>query len=60
MKIPKGWKLVPLEPDIHMMQAGYLAFMKAHREQVYGEAIFDRAYRAAIAKAPVPPRESQP
>lgn len=39
------------EPDIYMLQAGYPAMLKANKEQVYGEAIIDRAWRAMIDTA---------
>lgn len=44
-----GYVIAPRHPDKDFLQAGYCAWLKADKTQVYGEAIFDRAYRAALA-----------
>lgn len=56
---PTGWKLVPIQADIRMMQTGYVAFMQANKTQVYGEAIADHMYRAMLAASPAPPNDAQ-
>lgn len=52
-----GWRTVPVEPTIQMLQAGYLAFMQAYKSQVYGEALMSKAWDAALAAAPPSPGE---
>lgn len=53
--VDEAWQLVPKEPDIRMLQAGYVAWLKADKTQVYGEAMFCLAYEAALAVAPQRP-----
>lgn len=48
-----GWKLVPIEPDYRMKQAGAVAG-KQQAHQAYWEAIADYVYRAMLAAAPSP------
>lgn len=54
VKVPDGWKLVPIEPTVAMMQAGYCAWLRADKTQVYGEAVADHCYSAMLAAAPLP------
>jgi hypothetical protein len=44
-----GYVIAPKEPGKEFLQAGYVAWLQADKTQVFGEAIFDRAYRAALA-----------
>ena len=50
-----GWKLMPPEATLKMKQAGYIAWLKADKTQVYGEAIADHCYQAMRANSPEPP-----
>lgn len=58
MKIPFGWKLVPIEPTEEMLTAACAAALST--EVLLDDTRFacDRAsYAAAIANAPEPPTE---
>src|SRR5690554_5410683 len=58
--IPKGWKLVPVEPTPEMREA----FFKAQEEcedfeGVYGPVMPDHQYSAMLSVAPQPPQEGE-
>lgn len=44
----QGYTLAPKSPGKDFLQAGYCAWLQADKTQVYGEAVFDHAYRAAL------------
>lgn len=48
MKIPEGWKLVPVDPTAEMLCEAELAYNGSHRD----------AYRAMLAVAPTPPAQA--
>lgn len=48
--VPEGWKLVPLAPTLEMQQAGF---------NVHGAHMYSASYRAMVAAAPSPAKESK-
>jgi hypothetical protein len=53
--VPEEWQLVPKEPTLEMLQAGYVAWLRADKTQVYGEAVADCCYCAMLAASPAVP-----
>lgn len=46
LTVPKGWKLIPLEPTFEMLRAGFLAAREARYQDPCGKTEYDRVPRA--------------
>lgn len=57
MKIPKGWKLVPVEPTEEMLEAAlvYSSYGIARKQELQESVATD--YRLMLAAAPTPPAQ---
>jgi len=66
MEIPEGWKLVPLEPDREMENAGGSIQIPAHCDECpnyeydLGGFYARQCWAAMIATAPEPPSAASP
>lgn len=64
MNVPKGWKLVPIEPTEAMKKAGghanseWLNYNAPINEGWYGQSM-DSVYKAILDAAPDPPSERE-
>lgn len=55
--VPKGWKLVPVEPTGDMEEAGCQGYMEADGNWVMHRSSMGFAYKAMLEAAPQPPQE---
>lgn len=57
--IPPGWKLVPVEPTVEMMDAGGAATRRCYQHLNKDEVMCSYVYRHMLAAAPQPPTTEQ-
>ena len=53
--VPAGWKLVPVEPTVEMMDAGGAATRRCYQHLNKGEVMCSYVYRHMLDAAPQPP-----
>ena len=52
--VPEGWKLVPVQPTVEMMDAGGAATRRCYQHLNKGEVMCSYVYRHMLAAAPQP------
>lgn len=57
--VPTGWKLVPVEPTVEMMDAGGAATRRCYQHLNKGEVMCSYVYRHMLDAAPQPPTTDQ-
>lgn len=58
--IPAGWKLVPVGPNVEMMDAGGAATRRCYQHLNKDEVMCSYVYRHMLAAAPQPPALGRP